>query len=218
MCVCVMCLFVCCGLVVRVFVVVWCGAVLVGVVCVCVSVGAVSIHCFLQRYVYIQNAPMYAVKTPVCHVTHGGCDGTHGSVLKVHTRASRADSLSLSCDLYLSSPLCQSSPLSLSSQLSSLQKCTFQEKARRDMRMTRQCLFGDVENSPSATNSQFIRHSILKSVASNSPQPSKNLRATSAAVLPQETPQSIQSLQPEMSQSFTNSLERCSFSFGNPRK
>ena len=53
---------------------------------------------------------------------------------------------------------------------------------------------------------------------SNSPQPSKNLRATSPAVLPQETAQSIQSLQPENSQSFTNSLERCWFSFGNPRK
>ena len=84
--------------------VVFCCAVLVGFVCVRVSVGAVAFLCFAekQRCVYIQNVPGCAFKAlpcvpskRPCHTSHGRFDGTHGSVMR-STHGNVSGKLSLS--------------------------------------------------------------------------------------------------------------------------
>ena len=83
------------------------------------SLSVVSFLCSFaekQRCVYIQNAHVCAVKTPLCHITQGRFDGTHGGVSKVRTGASRAEGLSvcLSLSLFSYVSLCSSLSRSLS--------------------------------------------------------------------------------------------------------
>ena len=91
----------CCCVVLRVG---WSGGG--GGVSVCV---VLSFFAEKQRCAYIQNAPVCTFETlpclpskRPCHVRHGRFDGTHGSVLKVHKGASRADCLSVCLSVYVS--------------------------------------------------------------------------------------------------------------------
>ena len=102
-------------------VVVWCcvlvGVVVVVVVCLCVlffvfcGKTALCVHSKRSR-LYFRNAPVSAIKKRPCHIRHGRFDGTHGSVLKVHKGASRADCLSVCLSVCVS--LYFSLPFSLS--------------------------------------------------------------------------------------------------------
>ena len=63
--------------------------------CVRCEICGVFFLCIHNAHrVYVQDGSMRAVNTPVCHMTHGRVDGSHGDVLNVHTGASRADCLS----------------------------------------------------------------------------------------------------------------------------
>ena len=58
-----------------------------------------------------KNAPVFAVKTSVCHTTHGRLNGTDEGVLKVHEHLGQT--LSLSSLISLSSHMSLSRSLSL---------------------------------------------------------------------------------------------------------